>query len=493
MPLLTQRTYPVRVRILAAILTVTALGLVTAGGVAYLLQRTRVLAAIDDELRLELATARVLIEGADADGAEPGATANAGAEGASFATTAELVYDLVRVVPPPVGGGAVGVVDGEARYVPGIATTLDLDSPSFLREIARATASGEIVLGTTSLEGRPVRFLAIPVGVEGSESDGVFVSAIDTSARLSDAEAALAVYAWVALIVLIVVALVGWFVAGRLLEPLRQLRQTTARITAGALDERIPVTGNDDLSDLTQTINAMIARLQESFLGQRRVVNDVRHELATPITIVRGHIAITDPHDPDDVAQNLAIADDELNRMSGLLAQITDLADAERSAAHRPRTTDAGELTRSVFEKSRVLGDHEWALTSVAEGEVRVDPTQLTQAWLQLADNATKYSPAGTRIELGSSLDEAGLHCWVADRGPGIPASARSRIFERFGRAESSRGTAGSGLGLSIVQALVQAHGGRIDLDSEVGRGSTFTMTLPSAPRGAAPQGASGR
>ncbi len=481
MRVLTRPTYPVRVRILAAILAVTALGLVVAGGVAFLLQRTRMLAVIDDELQQELATARVLVDGPstgdappDAANADPAATETPG-----FATTADLVYEIVRVVTPPLAGGAVGIVDGEVRYVPGIETALALDSPAFLQEIAESTASGEIVLGGTSIDGRTVRYLAIPVAVEGSDSSGVFVSAIDVSARLADAEAAMTVYAWVALAVLVVVALVGWFVAGHLLAPLRQLRQTTARITAGALDERIPVSGNDDLSELTETINAMIARLQESFVGQRRIVNDVRHELATPITIIRGHIEITDPYDPDDVQQNLAVADDELDRMSGLLAQITHLADAERAAAHRPRPVDVEELTRSVFEKARVIGDHEWTLAAVGEGRILVDASQITQAWLQLADNAAKYSAAGTPIELGSALTPTGLRCWVTDSGPGIPESVRARIFERFGRADSSRGTAGSGLGLSIVQALVQAHGGRIELATEVGHGSTFTMVLP--------------
>lgn len=481
------RSYSVRVRILGAILVVTAVGLALAGSVAFLVQQNRVLAGIDDELRQEFSALKMLVEqssDAPADGTGPEA---ARSDTAQFTATDELVYEAVRVIAPPLSGGTLGIVDGEARYVSGVATTLALDSSDFVAEISAATASGQSIMETTTLDGREVRYLAVTLSVGEAASTGLFVAAIDIAARLADLNSAMTVYAWVAIAALIAVALVGAVVAGRLLHPVRELRRTAARITAGALDERIPVTGNDDLSELTETINAMIARLEDAFLGQRRVLNDVRHELATPVTIIRGHIDMVDRADPGDVAQTLDIVAEELDRMTGLIAQIADLADAERAAAHSPRAVDIGDLTRSVFDKARALGDHEWRLGRIATGDAVVDPTQLTQAWLQLADNAAKHSPAGSWIEIGSAMDATHLRCWVADGGPGIPESARTRIFERFGRAEASRGTAGSGLGLSIVQALTLAHGGRIELDTVVGRGSIFTMVLPR--RGAAPDG----
>ena len=475
-----RRAYPVRVRILAAILAVTALGLLAAGGIAFALQQNRIASSIDDELRQEFATVRALVEGRSPNDPQDGSAAPEAAQvDTSFATTDDLVYEAVRVVTPPLGGGTLGIVDGEARFIPGFTTPLRLDSRAFIDEISRATTTGTTVLDTVSLDSAELRYLAIPLRVEGSASEGVFVAAIDVDARLDDLRSTMLVYAWVAAAVVLLVGVVGWFVAGRLLHPLRSLQRTAARISAGALDERIPVRGNDDLSELTETINAMIGRLEEAFVGQRRIVNDVRHELATPVTIIRGHVELIDPLDPDDVRQSLAIVTDELNRMSALIAQIAHLADAERTTAHRPRWVDIGDLTRAVFEKARVIGDHEWRLDSVAEGLVFIDPSQITQAWLQLADNSAKYSPSGAPIEVGSALAGDELRCWVADSGPGIPESARARIFERFGRAESSRGTAGSGLGLSIAGAIVKAHGGRIGLDTEVGRGSVFALLLP--------------
>lgn len=489
----TRRTYSVRVRILAVILALTALGLAVAGGIAAVLQRNLTLSAVDASLRQHFETVQVLATGRGSSAepsdpaADPDQPQSTGTQPPAFANTEELVYEAVRITVPPLSGGTVGLVDGRARYVSGVATTLDLNEGTFLEHMRQVSADGGAVIGTETLEGRELRYLAVPLRVDGSTQTGLFVVAIDTGERLADLRSAMTVYLWTAIVVVLVVGLAGWFVAGRLLLPLRQLRNTAARITAaritaGALDERIPVSGNDDVSDLTRTINDMIARLDDAFTAQRRVMNDVRHELATPLTIVRGHIDLIDSDDPADVRHSLGIVSDELERMSGLLTQITELADAERAAAHRPRPVDIGALTRTVFEKMRVLGDHDWQLGTVAEGTAVVDPGQLTQAWLQLADNAAKHCPPGTRITVGSSIDGDRLRCWVADAGPGVPEAARERIFQRFGRTEASRGTAGSGLGLAIVQALALAHGGRVELDTAVGRGSTFTLVLPTRP-----------
>jgi len=468
---------PVRVRILAAILAVATVGLIVAGGVAFVLQYTRIVDGIDAELNQELTGITARIDGESTQSA--GSESSASAEPQGFDSVDALVEEVVRLVPPPLGGSTLGMVGGAPAYRPGMPTAIDLSMGDFAAGVSDIATSNGVVIGTHSLGGSEVRYLAVPLAIDGSAVEGLFISGISLDERLADLRSVIGVYAWAALGVIVVIGLVGWIVAGRLLSPVRDLRVTAARITAGALDERIPVSGNDDLSDLTETINAMIARLEDAFLGQRRIVNDVRHELATPVTIVRGHLELVDASDPADVAQTRDLAIDELDRMSGLIAQISHLAEAERSGAHAPEAVDADELTRGVFAKVRVIPDRDWHLGSVARGETVVDPARITQAWVQLADNAAKYSGPGTRIEIGSSLDRDGLRCWVDDSGPGIPEEARTRIFERFGRAQASRGTTGSGLGLSIVQAIVRAHGGRIDLDTALGRGSRFTMVLP--------------
>ncbi len=476
-----RRLYSVRVRILGAILVVTASGLGVSGGVAYSLQHASVLAGIDAELRQDLDGVRAVAEGTSAGGTAGPESAPAPA--ASFEDTNELVFQVVGAVSPPFDGATIGIVDGESRWVPPAATDLDLKDEDFTARVIADTTDGSTVVRTTSMVGNEIRYLAVPITTTGDATRGVFVSAVNVDARRDDLDAVFRVYWGVAAAALVLVALVGWFVAGRLLRPVRDLQRTASRISVSALDERIPVSGNDDLSQLTRTINDMMDRLEESFVGQTRLVNDVRHELATPITIVRGHLELLDADDPADVEDTRAIALDELDRMARLVAEIAYLADAEQSGSLSVVGTDIGALTRDVFAKVRVIPGRDWALGRVAAGEAMVDPSRLTQAWLQLADNASKYSEPGTRIEIGSALHDDRLLCWVADEGPGIPPEVHSRIFERFGRADDGRGIAGSGLGLSIVQAIVGAHDGRVRLDSVVGRGSTFTIEIPTGGR----------
>ncbi|GAA3653557.1 sensor histidine kinase [Microbacterium marinilacus] len=473
-----QRVVPVRVRILAAILVVTALGLLSAGSVAYLLQRGREIAEIDEELMQELDDVRLVVSGGGAD--VTGDRSDLDVRSPAFATTAELMHEIVRTVTPGIHASAVGIVDGEAAFVPGVATPFPLTDPGFVSAMVEATGGERTIIGTTDgPDERSLRYIAVPVGLTGSDSTGLFVSAVDVDGRLQDLHGVMTIFWWVAGGALVMVGLVGWFVAGRLLSPVRELRDTAARITATDLGERIPVAGNDDLSELTRTINEMIARLDESFHGQQRLLDDVRHELSTPLTIVRGHLELVDPHDPEDVAQAREVALDELDRMSGLVADIAALADAERAAMHRPGLTRVDRLTREVFEKLRVLPGHDWALEAAGHGTAVLDASRVTQAWLQLADNAAKYAPAGSRIGIGSDRLDDAVRFWVRDEGPGIPPEAHERIFERFGRADEARGVAGSGLGLSIVLAIVRQHEGRVEVESAPGRGALFRIEIP--------------
>jgi signal transduction histidine kinase len=149
--------------------------------------------------------------------------------------------------------------------------------------------------------------------------------------------------------------------------------------------------------------------------------------------------------------------------------------------------SDIADLTAEVFAKASVISDHEWVLTGTAHLSVSLDHARITQAWLQLADNAVKYSPPGSRIELGSTGDQTTVELWVADHGSGIPAGAEERIFERFGRADTGRGIRGSGLGLPIVRAIAEAHDGRISLSSSP-QGSRFGIVLPVKTLGATEQ-----
>jgi signal transduction histidine kinase len=467
-------------------LALTAVGLTAAGGTAYLLQRERIVAAVDDELRIRLDSVRAVINGespaatpaAAAPGSEP--TTAPTAVPPQFGSLDEAVVAVLERVLPDTFESTVGIVDGETRYVPGIAQGFQIsDDDALLSRMVTETADGDSVIGTADSHLGTLRYVAVPMTLDGVSGQAVYVTAVRIESELADLEGVMSSYVVVALVALLVIGLVGWFVAGRLMRPIRQLRSAASRITATDLHERIPVAGRDDVSELTRTVNDLVGRLETSFVAQQRLLDDVRHELNTPITIVRGHLELLDPHDIDDVTATRALAIDELDRMTALVDDISHLAQAERVGSTERVPTDVRQLSEAVLNKARGMAGHDWMLAESAAVTVPLDPQRITQAWLQLAENAAKYSEEGTPITLGSTVADSAVQLWVTDAGPGIPPEARARVFERFGRVDAGRGIQGSGLGLAIVGAIAQAHGGQVTLESVVGRGSRFAIVLP--------------
>lgn len=471
--------WSVRSRILASILLVTALGMLVAGGSAFLLQRERTLAEIDQRLLSRVESARFVVTGVPTSTAGD-ETVTAVVAPPSFPSSSEALEGVLARVIPGRFESSLGIVDGVATFVPGVAIDFHLeDVPGFVERVVDETAGGQVVIGTAVSSLGALRYIATPIEIAGSTESAVYVTAVDVSGELAEVTSSFTIYALVATAALVVIGLVGWFVAGRLLRPIRQLRAAASRITVSDLHERIPVAGRDDVSELTATVNDMLERLDTSVTAQRQLLEDVRHELKTPITIVRGHLELLDATNAGEVESTRALAIDELDRMAALVDDIELLAQAHGSTLVL-ELIDAGDLTREVFAKASGLAGHEWVLGETAHVTTRADANRVTQAWLQLIDNASKYSPAGTRIEIGSTAGDGVVELWVHDQGPGIPEEARERIFERFGRVDAGRGIRGSGLGLPIVAAIAEAHGGRVSLDSGPG-GSRFALVLPVA------------
>ena len=261
---------------------------------------------------------------------------------------------------------------------------------------------------------------------------------------------------------------------------------TTARtITGTDLSHRVPqrARARDEIAELARTLNAMLDRVQSGMEAQRRFVDDAGHELRTPITIVRGHLGVLDPGDPDDVTDTVALVDDELERMNRLVSEMLALTRAEQPSLLRPEQVDVAELTRELFDKLTGLADRDWVLQSVAPVRVRMDPHRITQAVVALADNATRFTGPGDRIALGSETVRGRVRIWVSDTGPGVAPEDRTRVFRRFARGENAPRSDGAGLGLSIVEAIATTHGGRVLLESTPGRGATFTLDLPGDAR----------
>jgi two-component system OmpR family sensor kinase len=278
----------------------------------------------------------------------------------------------------------------------------------------------------------------------------------------------------------------GWLLVGRFLRPVALLRDTARKISESDLTQRIKVVGRDDLAELTMTVNAMLDRVENAMVSQRQLLDDVGHELRTPVTIVQGHLELMDPLDPEDVNQSRDIALAELDRMSFLINDLVTLANSNRVDFVQPAATNIGTLLDDLLDKARPLGDRVWRIGHRVEATADVDPQRITQAMLQLCSNAVKFSADGSTITMGTNITtDAGnevLRFWVRDEGVGIAVADQERIFERFGRGHNSKRTEGSGLGLNIVSAIAGAHQGSIGVSSDVGVGSTFVIEIPIAP-----------
>jgi signal transduction histidine kinase len=455
--------WSVRRRILATILTVAALGLVAAGATAFLVGRQTLLVGIDQRLNEQVSEARRVALGADG-------------QAAPYTTTRDALEQIVARLAPDRNSSTLGILDGRPAFVPGIAASFEMPTdPAFIQRMLTDAADGQVRLGTASTTVGDLRYIAAPVAVD--DHRGVFVVAVDVRAELAELSAAAAAYAAVALGVILIIGLIGWVVAGRLLAPIRQLRLAAEDITATDRGVRIPVMGTDDVSDLTSTINDMLDRLDAALTSQRRLLDDVRHELKTPITIVRGHLELLDASDAGEVDSTRHLAIDELDRMSGLIDEIEVLAES-RLMVTRRTAVHAGDIAAEVFAKSRGLRGHVWQSAISSTALVSVDRAKIVQAWLQLVDNAAKYSPEGSVIIIGSNDFEGAVEFWVQDSGPGIPAGAEQTIFDRHSRIHQD-GSTGSGLGLAIVRSIVTAHAGRVAVAS--GRsGTRIGFVLPA-------------
>ena len=177
-----------------------------------------------------------------------------------------------------------------------------------------------------------------------------------------------------------------------------------------------------------------------------------------------------DAGDAGDVAETRSLALDELDRMQRLVDDLALLAKSQRPDFVQPARVELDRLTDEVIDKARPLGDREWRVDARAQATVELDAQRVTQAWLQLIANSVKFTEPGETVAVGSGVGGGVVRLWVRDTGPGVAAEDTERIFERFGRAETGRGVEGAGLGLAIVRAIAEAHGGRVWVDSTPAR-----------------------
>jgi len=397
--------------------------------------------------------------------------------GDPFGGDVRSLFDVFLLRNVPTEGEAIFTfVDGRPYK-----STDGLPSPSLLSRVSGLGALSGTERGEVETTQGEVRYLAVPLEIR-NRPRGVFVVAINLGQERHEVAEAAQTAAGVSLAVLLIASALAWVIAGRVLAPLRTLRTTAQSITETDLTRRLEVQGNDEIAELGRTFNAMLDRLEGAFASQRAFVSDAGPELRTPITIVRGHLELLG-HDPSEREETLALVTDELDRMARFVDDLLLLAKAEQGDFLHLGPLDLDVLTEELYAKAKALADRDWRLAGTGTGRVTADRQRLTQAIMQLAQNAAQHTEPGDRIVLGSVLAGDSARLWVSDSGPGIPADERERIFDRFHRAaDGRRRSDGAGLGLSIVRAIAQAHGGRVELDTRPGAGATFTLIVPTEP-----------
>jgi signal transduction histidine kinase len=361
----------------------------------------------------------------------------------------------------------------------------------------------------------PMRVLSLPI-----THDGQIIGVLQLGVSLEDVyqtmRTLLKVLLLLAPAMLLIASGGGWFLASRALTPIDRLTRTAQRISAEDLSQRINLRDADDeVSRLAHTFDAMLTRLQLAFEQQRRFTADASHELRTPLTAIIGQIdvAIERPRDAESYRATLTTVREQARRLTRLANDLLFLARADAQPAPVVNELiDLGNLLPAIVAQVEPLAEdrqQQIALDRPPELFVHGNEDDLIRLFLNLLDNAIRYTPPGGRISIAAAIEhrqpaangatgrmtainardrsqapaQSSVVVSIHDTGPGVAPEHMSRVFDRFFRADRGRNRAqgGSGLGLAIAQSIANAHGGRLEVHSTTGQGSTFTAILPYA------------
>jgi heavy metal sensor kinase len=300
---------------------------------------------------------------------------------------------------------------------------------------------------------------------------------------------------------LLLIALMGYTLTRQTLRPVAAITDTALAISTGDLNRRIALSGpRDEITQLADTFDYMIDSLERQFTRERQFIADASHELRTPLTVILSALEVTlgapsrDGHGAvkpalDDALETMHVVQDEAQRMKRLVDDL--LTSARLSAGQQPlhwETVSLDELVVEVCESALYLmGDRQFTVELDENIAVKADADRLKQLLLNLLDNAVKHTPPDGKVEITLRTRNGQALLTVRDDGEGIPPEHLPYIFDRFYRVDKmrSRQTGGTGLGLSICRWIAEAHGGALTVQSELGRGTTFTLTLPQISLGA--------
>ncbi len=342
--------------------------------------------------------------------------------------------------------------------------------------------------------GEPYRVLIDTLGGPAARDVRAFLVAARPSAPLYGPPQLLVSMLLIAPFVMIVSTLLGYWLAGRSFKPMEQMITEVEAITDGrSLHRRVAVpTGSDELARLGANLNAMLGRVERSFVALRRFTADASHELKTPLMVLRAGVerALTHPETPGEIVDTLDETLRQVNEMTELVTNLLTLARVDEGRSTLVLVeADLVPLVAETTETAELLGEQQGVIVAYDLPDqpviARVEPGRIRQLLMNLLTNAIKYTPQGGAVEVALSPDAGSAVLMVRDTGIGIATGDLPHVFERFWRADPARSRTGErpgvGLGLAIAKWIVEAHGGTIEVQSRPGRGTTFTARLPLA------------
>ncbi|MEO6004023.1 MAG: ATP-binding protein [Opitutus sp.] len=293
-------------------------------------------------------------------------------------------------------------------------------------------------------------------------------------------------FLWIGGAVVVIGFAAGVITARRATRPLRDVIATAQRIVStGELDARVPMPKrDDDVAELVRAFNTVLDKNAGLLRAMREALDNVAHDLRTPLTRLRGTAELALRSVEGSGVQGEALADcvEQADDVLKLLRALMEISEAEAGMLRLDKTRcDLGALARSAAGLYTEVAEAKSVALSITinnELPVMADPTRLRQAIANLVDNAVKYTPAGGRVTLSTGMDGADAVVTVSDTGPGVPAPEQARVWERLYRGDSSRSERGLGLGLALVRAIIEAHGGRVSLRNAPEGGAVFELRL---------------
>ena len=360
------------------------------------------------------------------------------------------------------------------------------------RAALKASFNGQTILESAKYPHEPpLRLISVPIIHRGNL---LYIVQVGTSMEsIEDTLRRFLILLIVAMPIALAVSLAaGWFLAGRALRPVDAITLAAQRIAAGDLSQRLTMpTAPDEIGRLAGTFNNMIGRLDTSFRQIRQFTSDASHELRTPLTVMKGEteLVLRRPRALEDYQAVLESNLEEIDRMTRIVEELLFLSRADMGEVKmesRPVLLEA--LVEDIHRQAPLLGQDrniEVVLGTVMPALVQGDELRLRELLLNLVENAIKYSHPGGKVEIGLATVGQEAILSVTDQGIGIGPEDHTKIFNRFFRTDGARNHTkkGTGLGLAICAWIVEFHKGRISVKSDVGQGSTFTVTLPLASR----------